>query len=106
LVEAQVDEIYTSTGSKGKSAHVHMSRANERVNNFLPGLRGDIYTSNQSHLEQLLTGSDIIDTSGFFPSFYFPVEIRNEVRICSLFGSSHPIRHTCSHLLLNLQGPF
>ena len=83
MVETKVDERFTtSVGKKDKKlVYAHFSKSNGRANYFLPGLRGDIYTSDQAHVEQLLNDSQVMDTSGFFPSFFFPVEIRNEVRV-------------------------
>ena len=60
----------------------------KRENKFLPGLKGTIVTKYQRELEELLYGdmktTITTMTTGFFPTFYFPVDIKTEV--CIIFG--------------------
>ncbi len=83
-VEAKVDEMLTSSFGKKKGILIpsySSKSALRRENKFLPGLKGDIVTKEQVKLEQLLNGhKNAVATTGFFPTFYFPLDIKTEVR--------------------------
>jgi len=90
-VEAKVDEMFTSHGRKKNLVHSYSSSTAmmRRENKFLPGLKGDIFTQEQMDVSKLLNGTEMVVTSGFFPTFYFPVDIKNEVRCSS------QLQHVC-----------